>query len=366
MRATAAVLRDPEADYSIEEIDLPPPGPGELLVHIVGTGHCHTDTLFRNVPGAPLPLVLGHEGAGIVEEVGPGVSGFSVGDHVVLSFDSCGTCRNCLIAKPAYCEQFALRNFSGRRVDERAVAVDKSGALVGNRWFGQSSFSDWAIATARNTVVVPRDVDLELLGPLGCGVQTGAGSVLNALDVTPGSSLAVFGVGAVGMAAVMAAVIAGASRIIAIDRHQWRLDLALSLGATDVIDAGTTEDLGMELQARTAGGSDYALDTTGSPDVVRSAIAGLRLTGVCGLVGAGMRELSLQSSGLFGKTILGIYEGNSVPQLFIPKLIDFWRDGRFPFDRLLERIPLTNIDEAERRALAGELIKPVLIPQELD
>jgi aryl-alcohol dehydrogenase len=362
MRSTAAVLRDPQATYSIEEIELPPPGPGELLVRIVGSGHCHTDTLFRHVPGAPLPLVLGHEGAGVVEEVGPGVSGFSAGDHVVLTFDSCGACRNCRSAQPAYCDQFAPRNFAGRRLDGGPGAVDGSGRPVGYRWFGQSSFADLAITTERNTVAVDREVDLELLGPLGCGIQTGAGSVLNALKVGAGSSLAVFGVGAVGLAAVMAAGIAGASRIVAVDQHQPRLELALSLGATDAIDTGSVEDITGPVQALTGGGADFTFDTTGVPQLVGSAIASLRATGVCGLVGSGMQELSIRSSGLFGKTVVGIYEGSSVPQLFIPQMIEFWRAGKFPFERLIERFPLSEIDEAERRALAGEVVKPVFLP----
>jgi aryl-alcohol dehydrogenase len=362
MHATAAVMRDQHGPFSIEDIDLAGPGPGEIVVRIVGVGFCHTDLLFRHVPGPPLPIVLGHEGAGVVEEVGPHVSQIAVGDHVVLSYDSCGRCRNCRTANSAYCAEFALRNFVGAPPDGSVGAVDARGEPVRSRWFGQSSFANYVVATERNAVVVDRSLDLKLLGPLGCGIQTGAGSVLNSLRVRPGSSMAVFGVGAVGMAAVMASVIAGAQKIIAVDRHQTRLEQALSLGATDVLDAGSVDDLAHEVKLLTGGGSDYAFDTTGVPLVVAAAVDGLRMTGVCGLVGAGMEELRLSPSALSGKTITGIYEGSAVPQVFIPQMIEFWRSGRFPFDRLIQTYPLAKIGDAERDSVGGEVIKPVLLP----
>jgi aryl-alcohol dehydrogenase len=362
MHATAAVMRDQQGPFSIEDIDIAGPGPGEILVRTVGVGFCHTDLLFRHVPNPPLPIILGHEGAGVVEEVGPRVSEIAVGDHVVLSYDSCGQCRNCRTANSAYCAEFALRNFVGARPDGSVGAVDARGESVRSRWFGQSSFANYVVATERNAVVVDPSLDLEVLGPLGCGIQTGAGSVLNALRVRPGSSIAVFGVGAVGMAAVMASAIAGAQKIIAIDRHQKRLEQALSLGATHVLNAGSAADLAHEVKLLTGGGSDYAFDTTGVPSVIVSAIDGLRMTGVCGLVGAGMGELGLSTSALSGKTIMGIYEGSAVPQVFIPQMIEFWRSGRFPFDRLIRTYPLERIGDAEHDSVSGEVIKPVLLP----
>lgn len=362
MRATAALLRDNQGPYTIEEIELPAPGPGEVLVKIVSSGVCHTDTLMRSFPNEMLPFVGGHEGAGVVEEVGAGVTGIGVGDHVVLSFDSCGVCRNCREALPPYCDEFMARNFMGQKLDGSPGATDANGAPVGWRWFGQSSFATHAIASTRNTVVVDRSADLTQLGPLGCGIQTGAGSVLNALKVTPGSSLVVYGAGAVGLAAVMAAKIAGASKVIAVDLHQSRLDLALSLGATDAIDAGATEDLGGEATVRTGGGADFAFDTTGVPAVVSAAVAGLRQTGVCGLVGVGFEDLGLTSVGMMGKTVTGIYEGNAVPQVFIPQMIEYWQQGRFPFDRLARTYPLDGINDAEKASHDGTVVKPVLLP----
>ncbi|MBO0852571.1 MAG: NAD(P)-dependent alcohol dehydrogenase, partial [Nocardia sp.] len=336
MNTTAAVLRDPEGHYVIEEIELPPPGPGELLVRVAGVGHCHSDSVIRHAPVVPVPLVLGHEGSGVVEQVGPGVTGISIGDHVVLTFDSCGTCRSCLTALPSYCDEFRARNFMGHPRDGEPSAVDAAGLPVGHRWFGQSSFATHAISTVRNTVVVDREVELDLLGPLGCGMQTGAGSILNALKVRPGSSLVVFGVGAVGMAAVMAARIAGAGQVIAVDRYHSRLDVALSLGATHVLQAGAELDLLGEIRALTGGGADYTFDTTGVPAVIGSAVECLRMTGICGLVGVG-KPVEINPAALFGKTILGIFEGDAVAQLLIPQLIEWWKAGLFPFDKLVER-----------------------------
>jgi len=362
MRVTAALLRDNQGAYTIEDVDLPDPGPGEVLVRLVSSGVCHTDTLLRSFPNEALPFIGGHEGAGVVDEVGPGVTGIDVGDHVVLSYDSCGVCRNCRTGLPPYCDEFIPRNFMGHRLDGGPGATDQNGAPVGWRWFGQSSFATHAIASVRNTVVVDRSVELEMLGPMGCGFQTGAGAILNSLRVTPGSSVVVYGAGAVGLAGVMAARIAGASQVVAVDLHQQRLELALSVGATDVVDAGATEDLGAEVLALTGGGSDFAFDTTGVASVVAAAVAALRMTGVCGLVGVGFDDLGLTSAGMMGKTVKGIYEGDAVPQVFIPQMIRYWQAGRFPFERLVRTYPLSQINEAEKASLDGEVVKPVLLP----
>jgi aryl-alcohol dehydrogenase len=362
MRATAAVLRDAGEKYSLEDVDLPDPAADELLVRIVSAGICHTDSLLRSVPGFRLPMIAGHEGAGVVEAVGPHVKGIVPGDHVVLSFDHCGGCRNCRSANPAYCDEFMVRNFAGYPLDGSAGAVDLAGESVGWRWFGQSSFATHAIATARNAVVVTKDADLRLLGPLGCGIQTGAGSILNALQVTPGSALVVFGAGAVGLAAVMAGHLAGASQIIAVDRHPHRLDLALSVGATSVIVAAADTDVAGEVRELTHGGADFSFDTTGVSSVIVAAVECLRMTGSCGLVGAGSEPIELGAGALMGRTVSGILEGGTVPQLFIPQLIDHWMAGRFPFEKLIETYDLAAIDEAEEASLSGKVVKPVLLP----
>jgi aryl-alcohol dehydrogenase len=356
MRIQAAVLRDPAKPFAIEEIELGEPGPGEVLVRVVGAGMCHTDVVLRMLPELPLPMVFGHEGSGVVEAVGPGVSRVAPGDHVVLSYDSCGWCAQCMTGAAPYCDQFMARNLTGARVDGTTGATDSAGLPVAARWFGQSSFASHAIATERNVVPVDASLPLESLGPLGCGLQTGAGSVLIALGVRAASSIAVFGTGAVGLAAVMAARVAGAAEIIAVDLHPARRELALELGATRAID-GADPDL-----AAAIGRVDYCFDTTGVPAVAATAIAVLRAGGTCGLVGAGGGAITLRPEALGGKSVRYIMEGEAVPQLFIPRLIRLWRQGRFPFDRLLRSYPLDQINDAERACADGTTIKPILLP----
>jgi aryl-alcohol dehydrogenase len=361
MEITAAVLRTADGPYAIEDVVLRDPGPGEMRVRVVAAGICHTDVLPRTALLAAPPIITGHEGAGVVDAVGPGVTGFEPGDHVVLSYDSCRACANCQSAHTAYCDSFIARNLTGFDVDGSTPVTDAEGRPVAARWFGQSSFATHALVTPRNAVKVDPDLPLELLGPLGCGVQTGAGSVLIALGVTAGSSIAVFGAGAVGLSAVMAARVAGAATIVAVDLNPARLALAEGLGATHTLD-GARDDLLAALQDATGGGAQYSFDTTGVPAVIGTAIAALRPTGTCGLVGVQQGDLVLDPYTLsIGRSVMGIFEGDAVPQVFIPRLIDLWRQGRFPFDRLVEAFPLEAINEAEQASAKGEVVKPVLL-----
>jgi aryl-alcohol dehydrogenase len=362
LKITAAVLRAADGPYALEEVELAEPAADEVLVRIVGAGMCHTDVLPRGeVTFSPPPIITGHEGSGVVEAVGSDVEGVAVGDHVVLSFDSCGTCDACRAGVAAHCETFLMRNLLGRRLDFTTGVTDADGAEVSSRWFGQSSFATHCLATARNVVVVDPSLPLEKLGPLGCGIQTGAGSSLVALDVQPGTSIVVFGAGAVGLAAIMGAAVAEAATIVAVDLHQHRLDLALELGATHSIDGGA-DDLVAQVQALTGGGAHYAIDTTGVPAVMLNALGVLRLGGLVGFVGVQMGDLVLDGAALIGKTAIGILEGNTDPHTFIPRMIELWQAGRFPFDRLIEEFPLSAINEAEQASLSGRVIKPVLRP----
>ena len=361
MEITAAVLRSADGQYTLETAELDDPGPGELLVRIVAAGMCHTDVLPRAEGSmSPPPIVTGHEGAGVVEAVGPGVDTVAVGDHVVLSFDSCGECRNCRDGFPCYCDTFLVRNLFGRRLDG-TTGLTAGGTEVASRWFGQSSFATHAIASVRNAVVVDTSLPLELLGPLGCGVLTGAGSILVALDVQPGTSIVVTGAGAVGLSAIMAAAAVGATTIVAVDLHDHRLETAKELGATHVV-RGDVADLAAEIQAITGGGSDYAFDTTGVPAVILAALGGVRMTGHMGLVGVQMGDLVFDGLALLGKTVTGILEGSADPHVVIPRLIALWQEGRFPFDRMIETFPMSQINEAEQASLSGRVLKPVLIP----
>lgn len=362
MKIRGAVLRAADGEYAVEDLELGEPRAGEVIVRIVGAGMCHTDVVPR--AGTPLvgpPIVTGHEGAGVVEAVGEDVSTVRVGDHVCISFDSCGICGNCRNAMPAYCAEFMARNLTGRRADSSTALTDGGGAEVLSRWFGQSSFATHALATERNVVVVDKSLPLELLGPLGCGVQTGAGSIIKALAVRAGSSVVIFGVGAVGLSAVMAAKVRDAATVVAVDLHDHRLDTARRLGATHALK-GSSDTLLDELLEITGGGANYAFDTTGAPSVMRTALDALRMTGVCGYVGVQLGDLVLDGTALLGKTAIGILEGSAVPQTFIPEMIELWQDGRFPFDTMIETFSLDQINQAEQASLSGQVIKPVLLP----
>lgn len=359
VHAHSAVLRDPDGRFAFESIELDGPRADEVLVRIVATGMCHTDMLARNPGFQVCPVVLGHEGAGVVEAVGASVEHLVPGDHVVLAFDSCGGCAQCRSGAPAYCDTFEARNLTGRRSDGSPGAVDAGGSPVTSRWFAQSSFGEYAIATARNAVKVDRDLPLRRLGPLGCGIMTGAGAVLKEMKPPPGSSIAVFGAGAVGLAAVMAAKLVGAADIVAVDIHASRRELALELGATRVVD-GASPDVHAEVVAGTAG-LDFVFDTTGIGEVMATAVRSLRRPGLGVLVAAGKDPLSIPPAALIGRRLTFVYEGSAIPQLFIPQLIDFHRRGLFPFDRLITEYAFDDIDQAEADSKSGVAVKPVLI-----
>jgi len=364
MKILAAVLATHDAPFEIREVEISDPHPGEVLVRVVGAGMCHTDLLART-PGAPfpLPIVLGHEGSGVVEKVGQGVTSVVAGDKVVLSYSSCGKCNNCATGVPQYCDLFFPLNFMGTRLDGSTPVTTLDGKNLGCCWFGQSSFANYAMASERNVVkVTADDVKLELLGPLGCGFQTGAGAVINSLRARPGTSIAIYGAGAVGLAAVMAAKIAGCSTIIAVDLHENRLSLASELGATHTLNAKLTTNIVEAVQQITGGGAQYAFDTTGVQSVVRGAVDALRATGVCCLVGAGLAEFTLDGSGfLFGKTVMGVIEGDAIPGDFIPKMIEWHRRGQFPIEKLIKTYRLDQINEAQHDSETGVTIKPVFV-----
>ncbi|MFG3160603.1 NAD(P)-dependent alcohol dehydrogenase [Streptomyces sp. NPDC048232] len=362
MKFRAALLRSYEARFAVEEVMLDEgPGADEVLVRIAGCGLCRTDLAVRHSAGrSPLPAVLGHEGAGVVVETGGAVTGLRTGDHVVLSFDSCGHCRNCLGAAPAHCDSFATLNLFGGREEHAGRFTDATGTVLAPRWFGQSSFAEYAVVPARNAVRVDPALPLELLGPLGCGFLTGAGAVLNSFAVGPGDTLVVLGAGAVGLAAVMAAGAAGVTTV-AVDRHPERLALAERLHATPLPAASTA--LPDRIRRLTSGGAAYALDTTGSAELINDALRSLRPTGHLGLVARLHDTLPLAPGTLDrGRRISHICEGDAVPALLIPRLTALWQAGRFPFDQLIRTYPLADIDRAEQDCDAGRVVKPVLIP----
>ena len=362
MQIKAAVVEEKQGAFQVEVLELDPPREDEVLVRIVGSGICHTDLVCRDqyFP-VPLPAVFGHEGSGVVEATGSAVSDVAVGDHVVLSFGSCGQCPPCLQGLPGYCLDLYGHNFAGARTDG-SNALHRHGEVVHGHFFQQSSFATYAIARARTCVVVPRDVPLELLGPLGCGIQTGAGAVMNSLRPTAGSSIAIFGTGSVGLSAVMAARAVGCATIIAVDRNADRLALARDLGATHSLKAG---EVGVvpAIQRATSGGVHFSLECTGIPAVARQAVDSLTLTGICGIVGVAPlgTEMALDMNGiLFGRSVRGIIEGDSIPRLFIPRLIELYRQGRFPFDRLVKFYPLDAIEQAVHDTETGIVLKAIV------
>lgn len=359
MRITAAVTRTQGAGFSIEEVTLDAPGPGEVRVRVVASGVCHTDAVGRDLGVTPYPLVLGHEGSGIIEEVGAHVAGLAPGDPVVMSFAHCGRCGNCLTGHPTVCDIFNDLNFGGRMEDGRSRLHQGDTGL--SSFFGQSSFATHAVVHERNVVKVDRDVDLALLGPLGCGIQTGAGTVLNRLRPPFGTSIAVYGCGAVGLSAIMAAKIAGCPRIFAVDVHDNRLELARELGATHTCN-GREVDVVAEIRAASGGGTHYTVETTGVPPVVRQCLNALRPLGVAAIVGVTpAMEIDVHNDLMAeGKSMIGVIEGDSVPRVFIPQLVSFYKAGKFPFDRLVKFYEFKDIDRAFDDSASGRTVKPVL------
>lgn len=364
MRFQAAVLRSYEDPFALEEVTLrTEPAVGEILVEIAGCGMCRTDLAVRRSAGcSPLPAVLGHEGAGVVVWTGGGPdTAIGVGDHVVLSFDSCGHCRNWPRRGPCLLRILRLPQPLRRTQGGRAAAHRRDGGALAPRWFGQSSFAEYALVPARNAVRVDPALPVELLGPLGCGFLTGAGAVFNSFGAGPGDTLAVFGAGAVGLAAVMAATAAGALTV-AVDRHPQRLALAERFGAIP-LSAGTA-GLPEQIRRLTDGGAQYALDTTASSPLINDALRALRPTGSLGLVARLHTALPLEPGTLDrGRSVRHICEGDAVPGLLIPRLTGLWQAGRFPFDQLIRTYPLADINEAERDCDAGRVVKPVLLPE---
>lgn len=364
-KARAAVARAQQAPLTLEDIDIAGPRADEVLVRMAATGICHTDVVCLNGFPVPMPIVLGHEGAGVVEAVGSGITGLAPGDHVLLSFNSCGTCSNCKSHEPAYCHQFLGLNFGGMRLEDGSSPLSRLGEKVHGQFFGQSSFSTLAIARAVNTVKVDKSLPLASLAPLGCGVQTGAGAVMNSLKVRAGRSLLVFGCGAVGLSAVMAAKIVGASPIVVVEPNAARRALALELGATHALDPKGQDDLVGALREAGGGGFDYALDTSGIPAVMKSAVDVLFPNGMLGLIGIPPPEapmpMSIMDLYMRGLGVKCVVEGDADPQTFIPQLIELYRAGKLPVDRLIKQFPFERINEAFGAAMDGSVIKPVVV-----
>lgn len=365
MKAKAAVCREKGGAFAIEEIDIASPRANEVLVRVVSAGVCHTDLICRDqwYP-VPLPAVFGHEGAGVVEEVGADVVKVQPGDHVVLTFASCGVCKTCQKGHPAYCVELYTRNLTGGRVDGSSGLTDAAGERLNGHFFGQSSWATYSLAYERNVVKVDPGAPLELLGPLGCGIQTGAGAVFNVFNPKAGESVAVFGTGSVGLAAIMAAKAVGCTRIIAVDLKDHRLELAKELGATHGFNPSNT-DVVEAIQDVTDGGADFSLEMTAVPAVFTQAVNCLGPLGTVGVIGATALGVNYQFdlNGLMlpGKRIVGIVEGDSVPDIFIPRLVDLIAQGKFPLEKLVTNYRLEDVNKASEDTESGVTVKPIMV-----
>ena len=359
--ATAAVVREPGGKFAIRDVELDDLRPGEVYVRIKAAGLCHTDLNMQFL--LPMPAVVGHEGAGIVEDIGPGVDYVKPGDRVIISWPSCGHCENCLTGKRYACElQFPLA-FGGCRLDgSRTVMLD--GEPISACYFQQSSFATYAVVPQDSLVKVEDEsVPWEIMAALPCGALTGAGAVLNSLGVGPQNSLLVLGVGGVGQNAVMAAHLAGAYPIIAVARNPKRLELALELGATHAVNA-KNEDVVARIKEIAPSGLSHALDSSGAVSSWVTAAAVLRAEGMFGVVAPPEAETlgggphAMLSKAICIKFILA---GSAVPRVFIPKLIEWYQQGRYPVDKLITRFDFADINQAVVAAEEGRAVKPVLV-----
>jgi aryl-alcohol dehydrogenase len=360
----AAVVEEAGGEFALQDVEIGELRPGEVLIDVRASGICHTDLGARaGAYPTPLPCVLGHEGAGVISAVGPGVHDLAIGDRVAMSYASCGGCAKCRTGRPMYCAEFFPRNFMAQRPDG-STALQRGGDPLHSQFFGQSSFATEAVCHHRSVVKIDAEIPFEFLAPMGCGIQTGAGAVLNVLRPGPSSSLVVLGSGAVGMSAVMAAHMVGCRTIVAVDLVPARLELARELGATHIID-GTGEDVVERVREITGGGAHFSLECTGSPQVLRRAVDMLGSDATCGVMGAPPfgTDVALDVNELIalGRRVRGIVEGESVPQVFIPQLAELWRAGRFPIDRLVSTFRFDEINDAVAAMEAGRVIKPVVL-----
>ncbi|MBI2298090.1 MAG: zinc-dependent alcohol dehydrogenase family protein [Armatimonadetes bacterium] len=374
MKTRAAILTEmglPEPyaqsrPLEIGEVDLDPPGQGEVIVEIRAAGLCHSDlSTVNGVRPRPVPLTLGHEASGVVVELGPGVDDLRVGDVVVLSYvPMCGQCRCCLDGRPALCEPGNAANVQGtllsgeRRIHHRGETL--------HHHLGVSAFAQYAVVSRRSVVKIDRIVPFEVAALFGCAVLTGVGAVVNTAKVPPGATVAVVGLGGVGLNAVLGAVLRGARRIVGIDLLEDKLDLARQLGATDAV-AASDPDCVAHVRDLTGGGVDFAFETAGS---VRALDVAYRVTRRGGTtVTAGVshpdHQFSFPHISLVGeeRTLKGSYMGSCIPPRDIPRFLDLHLRGLLPVEKLMsERVGLDGLNAALDRLAEGHTVRQIVVP----
>ncbi|MEU9848876.1 zinc-binding dehydrogenase [Streptomyces sp. NPDC047985] len=371
MRTRAAVLRGVSTarPYSttrpveVEELELGAPREGEVLVRIAAASLCHSDLSVVNGDRVrPLPMALGHEAVGVVEETGPGVGRVSPGDHVALVFvPSCGFCADCAAGRPALCERAAAANGTGALLHGPSLLTDASGAPVHHQ-LGVSAFSEHVVVAQESVVPIPRDVPFTVASMFGCAVLTGAGAVINTAALRPGQSTVVYGLGGVGLSAVLGARAAGAYPIIAVDPVLEKRELALHLGATHAYAPADAVEAIREL---TSGGAEVAIEAVGSPKVMAECLTVVARGGRVVSVGLPAPDRVLEVPALAfageGKSLIGSYMGDAVPRRDIPRFLDLWRAGLMPVERMhTGTLPLTGINEALEELASGRAIRQVI------
>jgi aryl-alcohol dehydrogenase len=368
MRITAAVMKKPDGKITrrkieLEEVELDAPREDEVLIRVTSAGVCGTDRgCIHGLEPYPTPGVLGHEGAGVVEEVGRSVTRVKPGDRVMIGFPFCGTCRSCIRGDPRYCEKGQALVFSGYRLDGSGGMRRLNGEQLAGRFFQQSSWATYTVALERQLAKVPDGLDPDLTGPYACSISTGAGTILNELKPEPGSAIAIFGVGNVGLAAVMAARLTGATKIIAIDKVPERLMLARELGATHTLEHGA--DTVPRLKELTDGRLDYSVEATDGANLVAEAVAALGIRGTCAMVGGAKMTETVRYNHpdvlLQGKRIIGVMGGGGQTPMFLESLMELQRQSRFPLEKLVKFYDFADINQAIDDSDAGLTVKPIV------
>jgi alcohol dehydrogenase len=373
LKIRAAVLNKTSVDFpyskskpvSIETVDLDDPGPGEVLIKMAAAGLCHSDlSVINGDRPRPLPMVIGHEASGVVETVGSGIDDLQKGDHVIVVFmPSCGRCLPCAEGRPALCEPGIKANTAGTLISG-ARRLHKNGTPVSHQ-VGVSAFAEYAVMSRNSLVKVDKALPLDLAAVFGCAVLTGMGAVVNSAQVMPGSTVAVVGLGGVGLSAMLGALACGASRVVAVDLLDRKLDLARQLGATDAFNAAKTNAVD-EIREATKGGLEYVIETAGAAAAMDLAYKITRRGGTTVTIGLPPPDAALTvplvQMVAEERTIKGSYIGSAVPVRDLPRYISLYHQGRLPIDRLLtERIKLDDINEGFERLRTGDAVRQVII-----
>ena len=366
MRIRAAVLEHTGGPLEVGELELAPPGPGEVLVRLHASGVCHSD--FNAIDGTAetrCPAVLGHEGAGVVEAVGPGVTRVGAGDHVALSWaPSCGECAECRRNLPQLCSTAWPAMGTGGLMDG-TTRLSRDGEPVYHYSF-LSTFAEACVVPERSCVPIPREVPFEIAGLVGCAVTTGVGAVWRTAGVRPGDRVAVIGCGGVGLSAVMAAVAVGAEPVVAVDAAPSKLDVAREFGATGgVLWAGSAEATAEAVREASGGGVDYAIEATGRPEAMLAAFLSTRARGAAVLIGIPREDAVLPLPAItiprMERRVLGSIYGSSWPERDFPQTLQLYLAGRLPLDRLVShRLPLDEVGRAFELMRSGEALRVVL------